>query len=124
MKLGALFGWGIVIYAVLSLVWSGMSLYGWTNGFLPLIAELLTLLIICICAGSALKFRTWKDILPYSIGWALIAALLDAVFTVPLSGWAFFAQASVWGGYALIALMPLLSTMLLKRYTPHGVWET
>jgi len=123
MKVGALFGWGIVIYALLSLVWSGMNVYGWVEGALPLVAEIITLVIVCMWAGSSLKFQTWKDILPYSIGWALIAALLDAIFIVPIAGWNYFSDVSVWGGYFLIALIPLFSTFLLRRYVPHGVWE-
>lgn len=124
MRPWSLLGWGIVIYAIISLVWTGLMEYGWTDGFLPLIAEIVTLFVVCLCAGSSLKFRTWKDILPYSIGWALIAAALDAVFVVPVSGWGFFADWNVWGGYALIAIIPLFSTMLLRRYAPHGVWES
>jgi hypothetical protein len=124
MRLSSLLGWGITIYAILSLVWSGMIEYGWTQGALPFLAQLAALLIVCVYAGSALKFRTWKDILPYSIGWALITAVLDAIFATPVSGWGFFADWSVWGGYALIALIPLLATMLLRRYAPHGAWET
>ncbi|HTR19090.1 MAG TPA: hypothetical protein VMH91_03915 [Candidatus Paceibacterota bacterium] len=124
MKLGALLGWGVVIYAILSLVWSGMTEYGWTDGVLPFLGEVVTLLVVCMWAGSALKFRSWKDVLPYSIGWALIAAALDAVFIVPLNGLAVFTDVSTWGGYLLIALVPLLSTTLLRHYAPHGAWES
>jgi hypothetical protein len=119
-----LFGWGIALYAVMSLVSMGSAIYGFTSGLAPHVVELLILLCISILAGRALKFQTWKDILPYSIGWAIIAVVLDAIFAVPLSGWGLYSLWSVWAGYALIALLPLLAPFTRAHADPHGAWET
>lgn len=124
MDLGSRIGWGIVIYAVVFLASAGMTLYGWTSGVAPYLVELLVLAAVCVWAGSELKFRSWKDILPYSIGWAIIAVALDALYAVPLQGWDWFGQWTTWASYLLVALLPLLASFLKRNLTPHGVWES
>lgn len=124
MKYGALVGWGIVIYAVMSLAWSGLAIYGFTGGILPRIVELLVLLVVATVAGRSLKFRSWKDVVPYSIGWALIAILLDGIFSVPLTGWRIYADWNIWFGYALLVLVPLIAPFLRKVPDAPRTWET
>ena len=125
MDLDARIGWGIVIYAVAYLAWSGMSIYGWTQGALPYLVELLILAVVCAWAGSALKFRTWADILPYSIGWAVIAAALDSLYVVPFQSWGWYQELSPWIFYLLIVFLPLLSIFFRNSSTPrHRPWES
>jgi hypothetical protein len=119
MRPGALFGWAIVIYAVFFLVWSAVNAYGipqgaWTDAIL-----ILTLFVVCVIAGSALTFRSWKDILPYSIGWAVIAAALDAVFAAPTGDWTLFSQPSTWIAYGMVALFPLFAVFFVPQH-PHN----
>lgn len=110
MRLGArIIGWGITIYATMYLMWTGFILYGFVDGMLPRLTGLLALIILTTIAGRSLRFKSARDILPYSIGWAVIAVLLDAIFSVPYSGWALYADWNVWVGYGLIVLIPLLS---------------
>jgi len=85
IKYGALFGWGIVIYSVVFLVWSGFIAYGFVGGLAPALMAFLALIIVATIAGHSLHLHSWKDILPYSIAWAVMIALLDAVFAVPFS---------------------------------------
>lgn len=124
MKSGALFGWGIVIYAIPTLAWSAMALYGWNAGFAPRLVEFFILAAVCIVAGKSLRFRTWKDILPYSIVWALVVAILDGVFTYPSQGFALYQAWISWAGYALVAVLPLFSTHFRRVPTPERTWET
>jgi hypothetical protein len=124
MRFGVLFGWGITIYAIFFLVWSALNVYGVSQGAAADVIEILTLLAVCVIAGSSLKFRTWKDILPYSIGWAIIAALLDAFFAAPSGNWSLFTGWSPWIAYGLVALLPLLAVFFIKRETHRGAWET
>jgi hypothetical protein len=124
MRFGSLFGWGIVIYAVVSLAWSGLVLHGLTAGIAPRIIECMVLLIVCLIAGNALKFRSWKDILPYSIGWAIVAALLDIIYGVPFSGWSLYSEWSVWAGYALVVVLPLFAPLTRVHAEPSGAWES
>lgn len=125
MDLGARIGWGIVIYAVVFLSWAGMGIYGQTQWAELYLVELLALLVVCLWAGSELKFRSWQDIAPYSIGWAIIFAALDSLFVVPLQGWGWYGQWTTWIVYALVVLVPLLSIRLRKKIaTAHGPWET
>jgi hypothetical protein len=107
MKYAARLSWGIVIYAIMYLTWNGFSIYGFTQGILPRLCELLMLVIIATIAGRSLTFNSWKDILPYSFFWALTAIALDAVFTLPFSGTAMYANWNLWIGYVLIVLLPL-----------------
>lgn len=125
MDLAARIGWGIVIYAVAFLAWSGMGIYGWTQGALPYLVELLVLLLVCTWAGSALKFNNWVDILPYSIGWAVIAAALDSLYVVPFQNWGWYQEWSPWIFYLLIVFLPLLAVLLRKNALPrHRPWES
>lgn len=116
MKYGALIGWGICIYAIMTLAWTGLALYGFAGTWGSRVAELIVLIITVTIAGRSLRFNSWKDILPYSILWVVIMALLDAVYTVPLSGWGIYADWNLWLGYALVALVPLFapSTRMVK----------
>ncbi len=124
MDLTARIGWGIVIYAIAYLAASGIAAYGWV-GLLPNLAELFVLLCVCVWAGSLLKFHAWSDIFSYSIGWAVIAAGLDAVFVVPMRGWGIYGQWTTWAAYALVALLPLLATFVRRKPpVPQGTWET
>lgn len=117
MKSLARLGWGIVIYAIVYLAWNGFAIYGFTQGILPRLCELAVLVCVAAAAGHALGFRSWKDILPYSCGWALIAIGLDAIFILPFSGVQMYANLNIWIGYALVALLPLAAPQL--RFFEH-----
>ncbi len=115
MKTLRLLGWGIVIYAIMFLAWDGFVIYGFTRGITPHIFTLLILLVLATIAGRSLNFRSWKDILPYSLSWAVMMGLLDMIYTVPFSGWQIYSDVNLWVGYAFVALLPLLSPLTL----PH-----
>ena len=117
MKYGALFGWGIVIYAIMFLLWSGFVTYGFVDGLAPRIIGLLVLIATTLIAGRSLRFQAWSDILPYSFLWAVIMGLFDAVFSVPYSGWQLYLDWNVWFGYALVAIVPLFSPYLRFQRT-------
>lgn len=120
MKFGALFGWGVVIYAVMFLLWSGFVTYGFIDGLAPKIISLLVLVGITVVAGQSLRFHAWSDILPYSIGWVVIMAILDGVFSVPYSGFALYLDPNVWFGYAVVAIASLFSPYLrINRQSGH-----
>ncbi len=118
MKYGALVGWGIVIYAIMYLTWSGFILYGFVEGLLPRLASLAVLIALATIAGRSLHLHTWKDVLPYSVAWVLTIALLDAIFSVPYSGWQLYADWNVWVGYCLVLLVPLFGPYTRPRHLP------
>lgn len=109
MKYGLLFGWGIVIYSILFLLWSVFIAYGFVEGAFPILIALFTLIVLAIIAGRSLHLSSWVDILPYSFSWALIIAFFDVILTVPFSGWQIFSEWNVWAGYLLVAIVPLVS---------------
>ena len=104
--------WGIVIYALMYLLWNGFVLYGFTGGILPRIVSLLALIAIVTFAGRSLRFTSARDIAPYSIAWFVTIALLDAVYTVPFAGWGIYADWNIWVGYLLVAIVPLFAPYL------------
>ena len=124
MKYGPLLGWGIVLYAVVALAWSALAAYGLTLGAFPRVMEFLTLLLVAVIAGRSLGFNAWKDILPYSIGWALVAFLLDSFFVASSGDWQIFGDWSTWAGYALVVLLPLLSPFTRIRAEARGPWQS
>jgi hypothetical protein len=112
--LGAI-GWGIVIYALMYLLWSGLVIYGFAAGMVSLIVRLAALAGITTLAARSLHIPNWRDLAPYTVAWALCAVALDALFLVPFSGWALYATWSVWVGYALVAIIPLLTSFRRSR---------
>jgi len=121
MKYGALLGWGIVIYAIMSLVWSGLVMYNMADSFLSLAVRLCVLIFIALVAGRSLRCHSWQDVLPYSAFWAATMVVLDAVYTVPFSGWALYSDWRLWLGYALVALIPLLAPHSYRLPKEHDV---
>ncbi len=109
MKIGALFGWGIAIYSVMFLLWSAFVTYGFVDGMAPRIISLLVLIGIAILAGQSLHFHAWLDVLPYSIFWVVIMAILDGILGVPYSGFALYMDPNLWFGYAIVLLVPLIA---------------
>lgn len=114
MRFGALFGWGIVIYAIIFLLWSGFVLYGYGDGVIPRIVGLCVLIVLSLLAGRSLRFHLWRDIVPYSIAWTVVVILLDIVFSVPFTGWALFADWNVWVGYSMILFVPLFAPLMRR----------
>ena len=124
MKFHLILGWGIVIYASVALAWAAIGAYGFYGEPISRILELVALLFVCILAGRSLKFRLWKDILPYSIGWAFVAFLIDAFICAPSGSWSVYQDVSTWVGYILIIVLPLLAPYTKGKIIPHGLWET
>ena len=125
MKYTSLLGWGIVIYAVMFLTWTAFIAYGFTQGLLPRIIAFLILVAAAVVAGRSLHFTSWRDVLPYSIGWAIIIAILEALIAVPSTGWQVFADPVAWLGYALVILAPLLA-LERRSFLVHDLtkWTT
>lgn len=109
MKYGLLVGWGIVIYAVMFLAWSGLAMYGLV-GTLSRAFLLILLVVLTAIAGRSLRLSLWTDIAPYSVLWAIIMALFDSIFIVPYGGWdIIFNDPSLWVGYAVVVIVPLIA---------------
>ena len=117
MKYGALIGWGVVIYAVVTLSGSALMLYGFSGTPVASVVQTLVLVITGTLAGRALRFNLWGDILPYSLCWALIAILFDGLFNMPFLGWDTYADWKLWVGYGLIIMVPLLAPYTRIRGT-------
>lgn len=110
----ATLGWGIVIYAVMYLAWSGLAVYGLTAGMLVLVLRLLVLAGITTLAAHDLKV-SGVTVAKYSAFWGLVAILLDIVLLVPFIGLTFYAEWGVWLGYALVVAIPIGTSELLNR---------
>ncbi len=116
--LGAL-GWGIIIYALMYLLWSGLVIYGLAIGLTSLAVRIVALAGITIFAARSLHMTNWRDLVPYTLTWAVCAVVLDAIFLVPFSGFALYTSWSVWVGYALVAILPLIAS--LRRPRPAAI---
>jgi len=110
-----LLGWGIVIYAVMFLLWSLFLTYGFVEGVLPRVVGLFALVVTTFVAGRSLRASSWQDILPYSLAWGVTMAILDAIVNVPYAGWQIFADWSIWLGYAVVVVGPMLARHPLFR---------
>ena len=112
MRYGPLLGWGIVVYSLMFLLWTGFLTYGFVGSYLPRIAGLVALVGLGIIAGRSLRVHSWLDVLPYSLAWGVMMGLLDIIFTVPLTGWQVFADWNVWLGYSIVVIAPLCAPYL------------
>lgn len=115
MKWKSLLGWGIVIYAIMSLVWSGLVTWNLDEGFLPRLFIFVAVAVTSIIAARTLRLSSRRDILAYSFGWVVIMAMLDVLFAVPVGGWGIYADANLWVMYALVAGAPLLAPSSRSR---------
>ena len=115
MHLRALFGWGIAMYATLYLVWSTFVVYGLSANLLAHVGMIITLIALAILATRSLRITTEREILPYAIGWVLIAACLDAIVIAPVAGWAIYSDWNIWVGYGLLLAVPLVVAAVSKR---------
>jgi hypothetical protein len=109
MKFGKLLGWGIVIYAIMQLAWSALVVYGLAGSIMGRFVELAVLVAVALIASRTLRFHTWQDIFPYSLSWAFVVLLLDALLNVPISGWQMYGDWNLWLGYALVVVVPLVA---------------
>jgi len=107
MRLRALLGWGITIYALSYLTWSIFIAYGLSVGVVSKLISLAALFIVAAIAGRSLHFSSWRDILPYSIGWAVIIAIIDGILAFPFAGWSIYTEVGVWIGYLVVIITPL-----------------
>lgn len=113
-------GWGIVIYALMYLLWSGLVMYGLAAGMLSLAGRIIALACITTIAARSLHLPVWKDLCMYVIAWVAVTMILDAIFLVPFTGFAMYSDWSVWAGYALIAIFPLLTaSSVVSRFLPR-----
>ena len=115
MNLQRLFGWGLTIYAIVYLVWSALVVNGLSNTVVARALMLGTLIAVVTIATRHLRVATERDGIPYALGWVLIVAVLDAVFAVPHSGLALYADWNVWVGYLLVLFVPLIVITTTKK---------
>ena len=115
MNLRTLLGWGIVIYAILHVVWTALVVNGLAGNFFARAVLLGTLVALAAIATRALRFSSERDVLPYAIGWVVISAAMDAIVTVPTSGWGIYGDWNLWVGYILLLAVPLVVTAISKR---------
>ncbi|RJQ33205.1 hypothetical protein C4568_04855 [Candidatus Parcubacteria bacterium] len=115
-KWDSLLLWGVGMYATLALVWRFLLLYGITTGLASRLVMLLVLVIVATLAGHSLRYAKALDILPYAIGWTLIAVALDKLIVFPIEGIAMYMDWNIWVGYILLLVIPLLAPHL--RYQP------
>jgi hypothetical protein len=108
VKWGLLAGWGIAIYAFIFLLWNILVIYGYVGGMLPRLVLTIALIAVLILAAHNLHLTHWYEMLPYAVGWILIALVLDLICTVPVSGWMVWRDWTIWVGYALMLCVPLL----------------
>lgn len=108
-------GWGIVVYAIMYLAWSGLVIYGLSLGMFSLLVRIAVLVAITGIAVSSMRLMNWKDVFAYSFIWAVVAMIGDALFLVPFTGWGLYASWSVWLGYSLIILAPVLVVRIRAR---------
>lgn len=107
--------WGVVMYALMYLLWSTFLTYGFTAGYAPRFVTLAFLVALALFGARSLGFKSWHDILPYSFAWMLSIALLDIICVVPFTGWQLFYDWNLWVGYGLIVCVPLLAPLIRKE---------
>ena len=110
--LRAYVGWGVVIYAIMFLAWSGFVLYDFTGGLVPRLAILAVLIAITAFAGTSLRLHSWRDAVSYSLVWMIVVGVFDAIYSVPYAGWGLYTDWNVWVGYLLVLAVPPLAVAL------------
>ncbi|MEK7107319.1 MAG: hypothetical protein AAB899_03990 [Patescibacteria group bacterium] len=120
----SLFGWGIAIYAIMYLAWSGFVTYGFVGGTSPRVVALFILSMVTAIAGKSLHFTSWKDILPYSLSWAVCMAILNTIMSMPSVGLSVFSEPYVWVSYLLVVIVPLFFAERISLSDKMSKWHT
>lgn len=115
MQLGKLFGWGIVIYAVMYLAVAMLALYGIAPSFLARAIALIVLIALATIAGLSLKRHAMRDIAPYSLVWTLEVIALDGLMSMPYTGLTLYLDWNVWVGYTLVLIVPLFTHYVFRQ---------
>lgn len=121
MRWGPLIGWGVVVYAVSTLAWLGLTI--WKFDALPgsHAVAYLAVALSALIAGRSMRFASWKDIFPYSLAWTIEFLVLDALYTVPLYGWHIYSDPEAWVLYGIVLLAPLLAPSFRRLPEPPVV---
>lgn len=106
---------GVAIYASGVLVGQALYAFGIYDEGTIVIATLVVLTLFSFFAGMDLQARSIREVVPYSLCWAVIAIVLDVFLTVPVLGWGFMIALDTLGGYVIIALTPLLPLLFRRR---------
>lgn len=109
MNYKKLFGFGALIWVVAYIVATGFVAYGKSHSITAGVVVVIAVAIAAFLAGRNLGLGARKEIIKYSAGWVIIGLILDAIFTVPFTGWALFKTWDIWLGYLLILSAPLLA---------------
>lgn len=107
MNYKKLIGWGVAAYAAAFLVISGFIAYKMGDSIYAQIVAMVAVAAVVYFGGRSLGASSAMGVLKYSLGWVIIVAILDALFTVPFTGWEYFMSWEAWLGYAIILLVPL-----------------
>lgn len=102
-------GFGILNWVIAFIVASIFVAYKADSS---LAAEIIIPVAVGITAfylSTKLPARTMVESLCYSVGWVIIAAILDMVATVPFTGWEIFTEWHIWLGYGLIFIAPIIT---------------
>jgi len=109
MNYKKLFGYGVAVWATAYIVATVLMIYGLFDN---VIAKAILVLIVASAAylaGRNINSDSIISVLKYSVVWLIMALILDAIITVPFTGWGLFTQWNVWVGYAVILLVPLFA---------------
>lgn len=100
---------GVAIYATGSLVGQALYTFSVFNEWITVGATLAVFALFSLFAGMNIRPHTIRDVIPYSLTWAVFAVFLDAVLIVPAVGWDFLVTLDALVGYGIIALVPLFA---------------
>lgn len=109
MNYKKLFGWPVLIYAVIFLAMSGFVAYGDTSSLAAKLTSLAITVVLAFLAGRNIKAGSVMEVLKYSVVWVVVVAILDVLLTIPFTGWQYFSSWEAWAGYILLLVVPLFT---------------
>jgi len=109
MNYKKLIGFGVMIWAVAFLVMAGLIAYQLGNSIIAAVITWIAVAVAAYLCGRNLALNSKAQMLKYSVSWVIIGLILDALFTVPFTGWTIFQSWEVWIGYVLVIAAPLLA---------------
>jgi len=99
----------VIIFALIS-VFIGFNIYD--NTWMKIVTEIIVAVVAFVLAG-VIKPKDARAALMYGIAWVIIGVILDAVVTMRFNA-LIFQSKSVWLGYLLILIAPLVYTQIKK----------
>lgn len=103
--------YGFLTYAAVFMLWSFLSAYGLSAGWPAQYIGYAVTAIAVFIASRTVGISALRAATLYGAGWTVMHFMFDAIYTIPLVGFAPFLNVYGWVGYSVVFLTPFVAVL-------------